>query len=117
MIYFCKSCQSCVCPDCALFSSDHKNHDFTRMEDHLQQQNNFVKTKIKILYQRMIDLTKIDKVMDKAISKLTNRKNKLLKELKHFAHDTSENLNAQWQGKIMVLSGIYTFFEQKKICF
>lgn len=102
--YYCVSCQSPICSDCAMFSVEHKGHEFQHLQNvykkHVEQINN----ESKVLSKRVKDLEKILTDIDINIDKFRLAKEDKSRELIIYMDQVQSRLEAKLKEKFEVLN-------------
>ena len=100
--YYCISCTCAVCSDCAMFSLEHKGHEFQHIADIYNLHVDQINSESKILNKRLNDLELLD--ADEKIQKFKNAKEEKNRELLNCMEQMQARLDAQLKEKIQVIS-------------
>lgn len=98
--YFCKHCSTPICSDCAMFSKEHKGHEF----DHLKNvyDNSIVKLRAKVAdsQRKVTSMQTSIKEIDAIMKKLEENKHEKKVLIAQFQKKFRDRLDKEYQDKI-----------------
>ena len=101
--YFCVTCDTPICSDCAMFGTEHKDHEFKHLskiyEKHVEQINKEALG----LRKKLKELTLILHEIDGNIEKVKGSKETKSKDLVFYMEQMQARLEAQLQNKMQTL--------------
>lgn len=101
--YYCMTCSSAICSDCAMFTQDHKGHDFQHLANIHKQHVEQINAESKVLTKRLRDLENILQDLDLNIDKFKKAKDEKSRELILCMEQIQSRLDIQLQSKLHVL--------------
>ncbi|OMJ81141.1 hypothetical protein SteCoe_18456 [Stentor coeruleus] len=102
--YYCVNCQNPICSDCAMFSTEHKGHEFQHLQNIYKKHVEQINTESKVLSTRVKDLEKILTDIDINIDKIRLAKEDKSRELIIYMDQVQSRLEAQLKEKFEILS-------------
>lgn len=85
--YFCKTCQVSICSDCAMFGTQHKDHEFERLTDVYNTHMDQLKNEKSSLTQRLTEMNTQMNSIENTIEKVTKAKEEKVKEIDSYVEN------------------------------
>ena len=82
--YYCNTCRTAICSDCAMFGEEHKSHSFERLQVVYQRHVEQIKQESGCLLKRLQELSEHVRDTQTSIEKVTKAKEEKSKELDLF---------------------------------
>lgn len=102
--YYCLNCASPICSDCAMFSSDHKGHEFQHLANIYNEHVDQIHIESKVMNKRLKDLELMLIEVDVKIEKFRTAKEEKSRELVLCMEQIQSRLEGQLKDKLMVLN-------------
>ena len=102
--YYCLDCSSAVCSDCAMFSAEHKGHEFQHLTNIYKQHVEQIQIESKVMNKRLKDLEIMLVEVDVKIEKFRNAKEEKSRELIACMEQIQGRLDIQLKDKLQVLN-------------
>ncbi len=87
MNYYCKTCATPICSDCAMFGSAHKSHSFERLSEVYEAHVEVIRKEANGLRKRLKELTSFQNEVQQTIEKVTKAKEEKAKEIEVFTEN------------------------------
>lgn len=101
--YFCVTCESAICSDCAMFGNDHKGHEFQHLASVHEKHVDNIKQQSQGLRKRLKDLTLLLHEIDRNIEKVRKSRDDKSSELVLCMEQMQARLEAQLKNKLQML--------------
>eukprot|EP00668_Euglena_longa_P035032 GGOE01044993.1.p1 GENE.GGOE01044993.1~~GGOE01044993.1.p1 ORF type:complete len:700 (-),score=194.30 GGOE01044993.1:198-2297(-) len=103
--YFCTTCQTCCCSDCAMFDGTHRDHSFEKLDAVYDRHSTTVRQRMQELGERLEHLQGLLENADVIIQSLTAEKDYCGAELMHKVEMLSQKLEADLHHCLQNLEG------------
>ena len=103
MHYYCVTCETPLCPDCAMFSDEHKGHEFKHLNSIYELQIKKIKDQAKFLRERHQQFAAMLEEIDGNMDELRKAKDEKTKELLICIEQMQARLEAQYKSKSLTL--------------
>eukprot|EP00002_Diphylleia_rotans_P023896 TRINITY_DN4707_c0_g2_i2.p1 TRINITY_DN4707_c0_g2~~TRINITY_DN4707_c0_g2_i2.p1 ORF type:complete len:931 (-),score=180.40 TRINITY_DN4707_c0_g2_i2:331-3123(-) len=103
LYYFCKTCTTPICSDCAMFSEQHKGHQFEHLNAVYDTHVEAIRKEAGSLQKRLKDLFLLMQGVEENIQKVTKTKEDYAGELRLMVEQMQGRLDAQLKSKLLVL--------------
>ena len=100
--YYCVNCTSAICSDCAMFSSEHKGHEFQHLANIYKLHVDQIHIESKVLNKRLKDLELLLIDLDVKIEKFRTAKEEKSRELIACMEQVQARLDNQLKDKLQV---------------
>lgn len=101
--YFCTTCDNPICSDCAMFSTDHKGHEFQHLQSVYKKHVEQINVESKSLSKRVKDLEILLAELDVNIDKFRTAKEEKSRELVLYMEQIQCRLENQLKEKLNIL--------------
>jgi len=101
--YYCKTCETPICADCAMFGTDHKNHEFEHISKVYDSHVDLVKNESQVLKKRLKELTTHLTSLESTIEKVTQVKEEKAAELGIVLEQMNQRLDSELKTKLLAL--------------
>lgn len=103
LIYYCLSCQKAVCSDCAMISSEHKNHEFGRLNEVYDIHVQLIEAESIIVQKKIEDFKEILSKINSDIESVQKNKEEESEDLAAILQKIQARLDAQLEEKLQSL--------------
>lgn len=100
MKYFCKQCEIPICSDCAMFSPDHKGHEFDHLKNVYDQNIAKLRSKVADVQAKVTSMQQSIKDIDSIMKKLEENKHEKKVLIAQFQKKFRDRLDKEYQDKI-----------------
>jgi len=101
--YYCKTCETPICADCAMFGAEHKNHEFEHITKIYDSHVELIRSEAQGLKKRLKDLANHLSLLESTIEKVTRCKEEKAAELGIVLEQMSQKLDAELKSKLLAL--------------
>ena len=101
--YYCVTCQTLVCSDCAMFESEHKGHEFQRLNAIYDRHVGDVKKEAETLKGKMKELTAVLAQIERNLEEVQKGKISKAQEIVSYFDDLQKNLDETLREKVKKL--------------
>lgn len=101
--YYCVTCQTLVCSDCAMFESQHKGHEFQRLNAIYDKQAAEVKKEAETLKEKLKDLMSVLGQVERNLEEVQKGKAAKAQEIGTYFEDLQKNLDETLREKVKQL--------------
>ncbi|KAI5716649.1 hypothetical protein M8J76_009989 [Diaphorina citri] len=99
---YCRSCERCICPRCALFGG-HSGHSFKPIEEVYESHVQRIKAETVILRRRLLELVSYSQEVDRNIDAVRAAKDERVREIRNAVELMIARLDSQLKAKILQL--------------
>lgn len=102
--YFCNTCSTAVCSDCAIFANSHKGHDFQHLNDVYDTHKAIVQVEVEKVRTRLGDLAVLEREVERNIHDVKKEQEEMAAELNTAFDGVMVRLRGHLSGKLVVLA-------------
>ncbi|XP_053658986.1 uncharacterized protein LOC128708054 [Anopheles marshallii] len=103
MIFFCLSCNGCICETCALHDDTHAEHTFKKITTMYDSKVEKIRHEFGGIKEYLADVGTVLKAIEQNIDWVRASKARKLQELSQLLHTEAENIERQIQAKLTLL--------------
>lgn len=103
LYYYCSSCTTAVCSDCAMFGDSHKGHKFEHLSMVYQHHVELVRSEAIALRKRLKELTSLMHQVETNVEAVTKGKEERAVELAAAVEQMQARLDMQLKNKLLTL--------------
>jgi len=101
--YYCNTCATPICSDCAMFGEGHKQHQFEKLQTVYERHFELIRKEANGLRKRLKELNFYMGEVQSTIEKVTKAKEEKQKEVELFVENVQAKLNQQLKSKLLLL--------------
>ena len=101
--YYCNTCATPICSDCAMFGEGHRQHQFEKLQTVYERHFELVRKEANGLRKRLKELGFYAGEVQATIEKATKAKEEKQKEVELFVENVQAKLNQQLKAKLLLL--------------
>eukprot|EP00164_Ancoracysta_twista_P003046 GFYU01004062.1.p1 GENE.GFYU01004062.1~~GFYU01004062.1.p1 ORF type:complete len:906 (-),score=50.70 GFYU01004062.1:160-2877(-) len=103
MAYYCITCTTAICSDCAMFDDKHRNHQFEHLSTVYDSHVDAIKSEAAGLRHRMKELRSLLSAVENNVERVRKSKEERALELRQAVEQMQARLDAQLKAKLLTL--------------